>query len=70
MASANQGNPETAASVYEFTAKDIKGNDVSMEKYRGHGEYFELEFVPAKISILPRDLIKYVFTILWFIRLF
>lgn len=36
MAAANQGNPETAQSVYEFNVKDIKGNDVSMEKYRGH----------------------------------
>lgn len=36
MAAANQGNPETATSVYEFNVKDIKGNDVSLEKYRGH----------------------------------
>lgn len=36
MAAANQGNPETAQSVYEFNVKDIKGNDVSLEKYRGH----------------------------------
>lgn len=36
MAAANQGNPDTAQSVYEFNVKDIKGNDVSLEKYRGH----------------------------------
>lgn len=36
MAAANQGNPETAQSVYEFTVNDIKGNEVSLEKYRGH----------------------------------
>lgn len=36
MAAANQGNPETAQSVYEFNVKDIKGNDVSLEKYKGH----------------------------------
>lgn len=36
MAAANQGNPETAQSVYEFNVKDIKGNDVSLDKYRGH----------------------------------
>lgn len=36
MAAANQGNPETAKSVYEFNVKDIKGNEVSLEKYRGH----------------------------------
>lgn len=38
MAAANQGNPDTAKSIYEFTAKDIKGNDVSLDKYRGHGK--------------------------------
>lgn len=36
MAAANQGNPETATSVYDFSVKDIKGNDVSMDTYRGH----------------------------------
>lgn len=36
MAAANQGNPDTAKSVYEFNVKDIKGNEVSMEKYRGN----------------------------------
>jgi succinyl-CoA synthetase alpha subunit len=34
--SANQGNPDTAKSVYEFTVNDIKGEPVSMEKYKGH----------------------------------
>ncbi|KAL1505600.1 hypothetical protein ABEB36_005128 [Hypothenemus hampei] len=32
-------NPEDytkANSIYEFTAKDIQGNDVSLEKYKGH----------------------------------
>lgn len=27
---------EDAKSIYEFTAKDIYGNDVSLEKYKGH----------------------------------
>lgn len=36
MAAAAQGNPDTATSVYEFNVKDIKGNDVSLDKYRGH----------------------------------
>lgn len=27
-------DPNTAKSIYEFTAKDIDGNDVSLEKYR------------------------------------
>lgn len=36
MAASTQGNPDTAQSVYEFTANDIKGNPVSLEKYRGH----------------------------------
>lgn len=35
-ASAGQGDPKTAKSVYEFTVNDIKGNEVSLEKYRGH----------------------------------
>ncbi|KAG7488060.1 hypothetical protein MATL_G00029270 [Megalops atlanticus] len=26
----------TAQSIYEFSAKDIDGNEVSLEKYRGH----------------------------------
>jgi hypothetical protein len=25
-----------ASSIYEFTVKDIDGNEVSLEKYRGH----------------------------------
>ncbi|XP_074028164.1 glutathione peroxidase-like [Leptinotarsa decemlineata] len=29
-------NYKDAQSIYEFSAKDIKGNDVSLEKYRGH----------------------------------
>lgn len=29
-------NPKKAASIYEFSAKDIDGNDISLEKYRGH----------------------------------
>ncbi|CAG9762371.1 unnamed protein product [Ceutorhynchus assimilis] len=32
----NPENPKAAKSIYEFTVKDIKGNDVSLEKYRGH----------------------------------
>lgn len=36
MAAAAQGNPDTAQSLYEFTANDIKGEPVSLEKYRGH----------------------------------
>lgn len=36
MAAAAQGNPETATSVYDFNVKDIKGNDVGLDKYRGH----------------------------------
>jgi len=36
MAAAAQGDPKTAQSVYEFTVNDIKGNSVSLEKYRGH----------------------------------
>lgn len=27
---------EQAKSIYDFTAKDIDGSDVSMDKYRGH----------------------------------
>lgn len=27
---------KNASSVYDFTVKDIKGNDVSLEKYKGH----------------------------------
>ena len=32
----NPSNWKDAKSVYEFTAKDINGNDVSLEKYKGH----------------------------------
>ncbi|XP_060526837.1 uncharacterized protein LOC132702302 [Cylas formicarius] len=32
----NPVNYQDAKSVYEFTAKDIRGNDVSLEKYKGH----------------------------------
>jgi glutathione peroxidase len=35
-AAADQGNPKTAKSVYEFSVNDISGNPVSLEKYRGH----------------------------------
>ncbi|XP_059618970.1 uncharacterized protein LOC132263297 isoform X3 [Phlebotomus argentipes] len=34
--SADQGDPKTATSVYDFTANDIKGQPVSLDKYRGH----------------------------------
>lgn len=27
---------QNAKSIYEFTAKDIDGNEVSLEKYRGY----------------------------------
>ncbi|CAO1385856.1 unnamed protein product [Diamesa hyperborea] len=33
---AGQGNPDTATSIYDFKVNDIKGNEVSLEKYRGH----------------------------------
>jgi len=36
MAAEKQGDPKVAQSVYEFVANDIKGNPVSLEKYRGH----------------------------------
>jgi len=29
-------NWKNASSIYEFNALDIDGNDVSLEKYRGH----------------------------------
>jgi glutathione peroxidase-family protein len=29
-------NNATAGSIYEFSAKDIDGNEISLEKYRGH----------------------------------
>jgi len=28
--------PEEAGSIYEFTAKDIDGNEVALDKYRGN----------------------------------
>lgn len=31
-----QGDPKTAKTVYEFTVNNIKGEPVSLEKYRGH----------------------------------
>ncbi|XP_049858642.1 glutathione peroxidase-like [Schistocerca gregaria] len=27
---------KSASTIYDFTARDIQGNDVSLEKYRGH----------------------------------
>ncbi|CAH1970316.1 unnamed protein product [Acanthoscelides obtectus] len=39
IAAAKMSNPENyknAKSIYEFTCRDIKGNEVSLEKYRGH----------------------------------
>jgi hypothetical protein len=36
MASGNPSNPSKASTIYEFSAVDIDGNDVSLEKYRGH----------------------------------
>jgi hypothetical protein len=32
----NPDPPEKAGSIYEFTANDIDGNPVSLEKYRGN----------------------------------
>ncbi|RZC00577.1 phospholipid hydroperoxide glutathione peroxidase, partial [Asbolus verrucosus] len=32
----NPENPKAAKSIYEFSAKDIKGNEVSLEKYKDH----------------------------------
>ncbi|CAL1579847.1 unnamed protein product [Knipowitschia caucasica] len=32
---AQVGDWQTAKSIYEFSAKDIDGNEVSLEKYRG-----------------------------------
>jgi len=29
-------DPKKAGSIYEFTAKDIDGNEVSLERYKGH----------------------------------
>lgn len=36
MASSNPVDYKSANSIYEFSAKDITGNEVSLEKYRGH----------------------------------
>ncbi|CAH1119701.1 unnamed protein product [Phaedon cochleariae] len=39
LRASNKMNPENykeAQSIYEFSAKDIKGNEVSLEKYKGH----------------------------------
>ncbi|KAI1891739.1 hypothetical protein AGOR_G00146870 [Albula goreensis] len=36
MVSAEGEDWQTAKSIYEFSAKDIDGNMVSLEKYRGH----------------------------------
>jgi hypothetical protein len=37
MATASDGKDwKNAGSIYEFQAKDIDGNDVSMEKYKGY----------------------------------
>lgn len=33
---ANPEDPKKANSIYDFSVKDIKGNDVSLEKYKGH----------------------------------
>lgn len=35
MAATNQGDPDKAQTVYEFTVNDINGEPVSMDKYRG-----------------------------------
>lgn len=36
MAASQQPNYKTANSIYEFYANDINGQEVSLEKYRGH----------------------------------
>uniref|UniRef100_A0A3P8W450 phospholipid-hydroperoxide glutathione peroxidase n=1 Tax=Cynoglossus semilaevis TaxID=244447 RepID=A0A3P8W450_CYNSE len=36
MQCAQVGDWQSAKSIYEFSAKDIDGNDVSLEKYRGN----------------------------------
>jgi len=30
-----QGDPNTASSIYDFTAKTIDGDEISLDKYRG-----------------------------------
>nr|CAH0111221.1 unnamed protein product [Daphnia galeata] len=46
MASPSEGSGNTnfkqAQSIYDFTALDIDGNQVSLEKYRGHVNYTQL----------------------------
>lgn len=32
----NPEDPKTAESIYDFTVKDIKGNDVPLSNYKGH----------------------------------
>jgi len=32
----NPEDPKLAKNIYDFTAKDIKGNEVPLEKYKGH----------------------------------
>ncbi|ENN70682.1 probable phospholipid hydroperoxide glutathione peroxidase [Dendroctonus ponderosae] len=32
----NPEDPKTAESIYDFTVKDIKGNDVPLANYKGH----------------------------------
>jgi len=36
MADTGAGDPAKADNIYGFSAKDIDGNMVSLEKYRGH----------------------------------
>ena len=36
QAAENPADPTKAKTIYEFTAKDIDGNDVSLSKYQGH----------------------------------
>jgi len=31
-----ESDPKKAGSIYEFSATDIDGNQVSLEKYKGH----------------------------------
>lgn len=35
-ANSNPADYKSASSIYDFTVKDISGNDVSLEKYKGH----------------------------------
>jgi len=36
MAQSGDGDPAKADNIYGFSAIDIDGNNVSLEKYRGH----------------------------------